>query len=140
MANTSLYRRYRPETFDDVIGQDHIVRTLKNQIATDTVGHAYLFTGTRGTGKTSVARIFARASRSRRSLTNSCSLSFIAVPPVKANLQPILRRKETVRLPVYHSSMPIPSDFSECTARRHRKCIESVYTYVYGGTTVRCCK
>lgn len=61
MANTSLYRRYRPETFDDVIGQDHIVRTLKNQIATDTVGHAYLFTGTRGTGKTSVARIFARA-------------------------------------------------------------------------------
>ena len=61
MANTSLYRRYRPETFDDVIGQDHIVRTLKNQIANGTVGHAYLFTGTRGTGKTSVARIFARA-------------------------------------------------------------------------------
>ena len=61
MANTSLYRRYRPETFDDVIGQDHIVKTLKNQIATGTVGHAYLFTGTRGTGKTSVARIFARA-------------------------------------------------------------------------------
>ena len=61
MANTSLYRRYRPETFDDVIGQDHIVRTLKNQIATGTVGHAYLFTGTRGTGKTTIARIFARA-------------------------------------------------------------------------------
>ena len=61
MANTSLYRRYRPETFDDVIGQDHIVKTLKNQIATGTVGHAYLFTGTRGTGKTTIARIFARA-------------------------------------------------------------------------------
>ena len=61
MANISLYRRYRPETFEDVIGQDHIVRTLKNQIANGTVGHAYLFTGTRGTGKTSVARIFARA-------------------------------------------------------------------------------
>ncbi len=61
MAYTSLYRRYRPETFDDVIGQDHIVRTLKNQIATGTVGHAYVFTGTRGTGKTSVAKIFARA-------------------------------------------------------------------------------
>ena len=61
MANTSLYRRYRPETFEDVIGQDYIVRTLKNQIATGTVGHAYLFTGTRGTGKTTIARIFARA-------------------------------------------------------------------------------
>lgn len=61
MAYTSLYRRYRPQTFDDVIGQDHIVRTLKNQIASGSIGHAYLFTGTRGTGKTSVAKIFARA-------------------------------------------------------------------------------
>lgn len=61
MAYTSLYRKYRPDTFDKVIGQDHIVRTLKNQIATDSVGHAYIFTGTRGTGKTSVAKIFARA-------------------------------------------------------------------------------
>ena len=61
MAYTSLYRRYRPDTFDKVIGQDHIVRTLKNQIETGQVGHAYIFTGTRGTGKTSVAKIFARA-------------------------------------------------------------------------------
>lgn len=61
MAYTSLYRKYRPDTFDKVIGQDHIVRTLKNQIASDSVGHAYIFTGTRGTGKTSVAKIFARA-------------------------------------------------------------------------------
>ncbi len=61
MAYVSLYRKYRPTTFDKVIGQDHIVRTLKNQIATDSVGHAYIFTGTRGTGKTSVAKIFARA-------------------------------------------------------------------------------
>ena len=61
MAYTSLYRKYRPDTFDKVIGQDHIVRTLKNQIATDSIGHAYIFTGTRGTGKTSVAKIFARA-------------------------------------------------------------------------------
>lgn len=61
MAHVSLYRRYRPDTFDKVIGQEHIVRTLVNQIKTDNISHAYLFTGTRGTGKTSVARIFARA-------------------------------------------------------------------------------
>ena len=61
MAYTSLYRKYRPDTFDKVIGQDHIVRTLRNQIAHNNVGHAYIFTGTRGTGKTSVAKIFARA-------------------------------------------------------------------------------
>ena len=61
MAYTSLYRRYRPDTFDGVVGQEHIVRTLRNQIKSGTVGHAYLFTGTRGTGKTSVAKIFARA-------------------------------------------------------------------------------
>lgn len=61
MAHTSLYRKYRPSTWDKVIGQNHIVTTLINQIKTDTVGHAYLFTGTRGTGKTSSAKIFARA-------------------------------------------------------------------------------
>ena len=61
MAYTSLYRRYRPDTFRDVIGQNHIVRTLVNQIKTGNIGHAYLFTGTRGTGKTSVAKIFSRA-------------------------------------------------------------------------------
>lgn len=61
MAYTSLYRKYRPDSFDKVIGQDHIVRTLKNQIKADNIGHAYIFTGTRGTGKTSVAKIFARA-------------------------------------------------------------------------------
>ena len=61
MAYTSLYRRYRPDTFRDVIGQDHVVRTLVNQIRSGNIGHAYLFTGTRGTGKTSVAKIFSRA-------------------------------------------------------------------------------
>ena len=57
----ALYRKFRPPTFDDVRGQDHIVTTLKNQIRAERIGHAYLFTGTRGTGKTSVARILARA-------------------------------------------------------------------------------
>lgn len=61
MGYTALYRKYRPLTFEGVIGQDHIVRTLKNQLATGRVSHAYLFCGTRGTGKTSTAKIFARA-------------------------------------------------------------------------------
>ncbi len=61
MAHTSLYRKYRPSTWDKVIGQNHIVTTLINQIKAGSVGHAYLFTGTRGTGKTSSAKIFARA-------------------------------------------------------------------------------
>ena len=56
-----LYRKYRPVTFDDVIGQPYIVRALKNQIITGQTGHAYLFTGVRGTGKTTCARIFAKA-------------------------------------------------------------------------------
>ncbi|MCR5798036.1 MAG: DNA polymerase III subunit gamma/tau [Eubacterium sp.] len=61
MAYQALYRKFRPDTFDDVKGQDAIVRTLNNQIKNDHIGHAYLFCGTRGTGKTTIAKIFARA-------------------------------------------------------------------------------
>ena len=61
MSYTALYRKFRPQTFSTVIGQEHIVRTLKNQMRTGRVSHAYLFCGTRGTGKTSTAKIFARA-------------------------------------------------------------------------------
>lgn len=57
----ALYRKYRPRTFEEVIGQDHIVKTLVNQIKLDKISHAYLFTGSRGTGKTSTAKIFAKA-------------------------------------------------------------------------------
>ena len=57
----ALYRAFRPETFAQLIGQEHIVRILKNQIASGTVGHAYLFCGTRGTGKTTTARLLAKA-------------------------------------------------------------------------------
>jgi len=59
--NLALYREFRPKTFDDVVGQDYIVKTLKNQIKTDRLTHAYLFCGPRGTGKTSTAKIFAKA-------------------------------------------------------------------------------
>lgn len=61
MSYTALYRKFRPLCFEDVKGQEHIVTTLKNQIRADRIGHAYLFTGTRGTGKTTVAKILARA-------------------------------------------------------------------------------
>ncbi len=61
MAYLALYRRFRPSGFDSLIGQDHVVRTLVNQINSDKIGHAYLFCGARGTGKTSAAKIFARA-------------------------------------------------------------------------------
>lgn len=60
MSYTALYRKFRPGLFEDVKGQEHIVTTLKNQIKANRIGHAYLFTGTRGTGKTTVAKIFAK--------------------------------------------------------------------------------
>ena len=60
MSYMALYRKFRPQTFEDVKGQDHIVTTLQNQIKADRIGHAYLFTGTRGTGKTTIAKILAR--------------------------------------------------------------------------------
>ncbi len=61
MAYLAIYRRFRPKTFDEMIGQEHIVKTLVNQINSDRIGHAYLFCGARGTGKTTTAKIFARA-------------------------------------------------------------------------------
>ncbi len=61
MSYLAIYRRFRPSTFDKMVGQEHVVRTLVNQINSDRIGHAYLFCGARGTGKTSAAKIFARA-------------------------------------------------------------------------------
>ena len=57
----ALYRKWRPARFEDVVGQDNITEALKNQIIHEKVGHAYMFTGTRGTGKTTCAKIFAKA-------------------------------------------------------------------------------
>ena len=61
MSYMALYRKFRPREFQDVKGQEHIVTTLKNQLKAGRIGHAYLFCGTRGTGKTTIAKIFARA-------------------------------------------------------------------------------
>ncbi|MBR3864794.1 MAG: DNA polymerase III subunit gamma/tau [Clostridia bacterium] len=61
MSYLALYRQFRPKTFEEIIGQEHVVKTLINQINTDRVGHAYLFCGARGTGKTTAAKVFARA-------------------------------------------------------------------------------
>lgn len=61
MSYMALYRKWRPDTFEEVKGQDHVVTTLKNQIINNRIGHAFLFYGTRGTGKTSIAKLFAKA-------------------------------------------------------------------------------
>ena len=61
MASQALYRRYRSQTFGELVGQEHIVQTLRNAIAEGRIAHAYLFTGPRGVGKTTVARLLAKA-------------------------------------------------------------------------------
>ena len=71
MAYQALYRKWRPSNFEEVKGQDHIVTTLKNQIEMNRIGHAYLFCGTRGTGKTSIAKIFAKAVNCEHSVNGS---------------------------------------------------------------------
>ena len=61
MSYEVFARKYRPQTFDDIVGQTHVTRTLKNAVEQDRLAHAYLFVGPRGTGKTSTARILAKA-------------------------------------------------------------------------------
>ena len=61
MAYKALYRKYRPETFNTIVGQKHIIKTLQNAIAKNKVAHAYIFSGPRGTGKTTTAKILAKA-------------------------------------------------------------------------------
>jgi DNA polymerase-3 subunit gamma/tau len=73
MAYKALYRTYRPQTFEEVAGQKHIVRTLKNALAQNKIAHAYLFCGPRGTGKTSMAKLFAKALNCEEGLGHQCN-------------------------------------------------------------------
>lgn len=87
----ALYRVYRPKTFEDVVGQEHIVKTLKNQIKNSNIGHAYLFSGTRGTGKTSTAKIFARAVNCLNSIDEEpCNKCEICVDTLNDNIMDIV--------------------------------------------------
>ena len=77
MANLVLYRKYRPKTFAEIVGQEHIVRTLSNAVSTGLIAHAYLFSGPRGSGKTTIARLLAKAinceNRKGHEPCNQCS-------------------------------------------------------------------
>lgn len=73
MAYKALYRTYRPQTFDEVAGQEHIVKTLKNALATGKIAHAYLFAGPRGTGKTTMAKLFAKALNCEEGVGHQCN-------------------------------------------------------------------
>ena len=73
MAYKALYRTYRPQTFEEVAGQEHIVKTLKNALATGKIAHAYLFAGPRGTGKTTMAKLFAKALNCEEGIGHQCN-------------------------------------------------------------------
>lgn len=86
MSYIALYRKYRPKTFDEVHGQSAIVQTLKNQITSNRIGHAYLFSGPRGTGKTSISKIFAKAINCKNSTNGNPCLQCECCKAVANNL------------------------------------------------------
>ncbi|MDE7328414.1 MAG: DNA polymerase III subunit gamma/tau [Clostridia bacterium] len=92
MAYTSLYRKYRPDSFDKMLGQKHVVKTLSNAVLGGKISHAYLFTGTRGTGKTTTAKIFARAINCEKPLADGspCGVCEVCKALASANNMDIL--------------------------------------------------
>ena len=92
MMYQALYRKYRPKTFDDVVGQEHITETLKKQVETGRLSHAYLFIGTRGTGKTTCAKILAKAVNCEHPVNgnpcNRCAACRCSTPPARAAARP----------------------------------------------------
>ena len=78
MSYISLYRKYRPKNFEEVVGQEVVVKILKNSIINNKIGHAYIFSGPRGTGKTSIAKIFSKAvnclSNNKGDLCGNCEV------------------------------------------------------------------
>ena len=61
MKHSSLYQKYRPKNFSEIVGQNHVIKTLVNSIKLDSIGHAYIFSGPKGVGKTTIAKIFSKA-------------------------------------------------------------------------------
>ncbi len=90
MAYKALYRTYRPQTFDEVAGQEHIVRTLKNALATGKIAHAYLFAGPRGTGKTTMAKLFAKALNCEEGIGHQCNTCKNCVSIMEGNHPDVL--------------------------------------------------
>jgi len=93
----ALYRKFRPQEFADVKGQEHIVTTLKNQIKADRIGHAYLFCGTRGTGKTTIAKIFAKAVNCEHPVDGSPCGECASCKAIAPEIIPLTSRKNRNR-------------------------------------------
>ena len=81
MGYIALYRKYRPTTFSNIIGQENVTKILRNQIKNGKISHAYLFSGTRGTGKTSAAKVFARAINclNHKTVNHAMSVKYVKV-------------------------------------------------------------